>query len=231
MNYNVVVKFKNLHFKNEKRCLKMKEKVIDKESIDMLYESKYLSFYDIGQTEGRNYYQASRRKKDDLVVLKNNEQINRMNADGVGCVVIVRGQKDRLFLNHEYRYPVGKYVLSVPAGLFDSENENIFEVAKREIKEETGLEAEEIRLISPLLFSSPGMTDETNAMVCVFVDDIKDYTSQNCETGELFKGYSLLTKKQAIDLLDKVCDENGNYFSVYTHFALLYFISELWKKE
>lgn len=203
---------------------------IDKDKIKTLYQSKYLSFYDIGQTEDKNYYQASRRKKDDLVILKSNEQLKKINADGVGCVVIVKGKEDRLFLNHEYRYPVGQFVLSVPAGLFDKENEDIFDVAKREIKEETGLEVKEIRLISPLLFSSPGMTDETNAMVCVFVDDIKDYTSKNCESGELFKGYSLLTKKQAIDLLDKVCDEHNNYFSVYTHFALLYFISELWEK-
>ncbi len=209
----------------------MKKKKIDKGEIDILYESKYLSFYDIGQTKEHPYYQASRRKKEDLVILKNKEQINKMNADGVGCVVIVKGQENRLFLNHEYRYPVGQFILSVPAGLVDNENEDIFEVAKREIKEETGLEAKEIRLISPLLFSSPGMTDETNAMVCVFVDDIKDYTATNCEGGEIFKGYSLLTKKQAIDLLDKVCDEKENYFSVYTHFALLYFISELWKKE
>ncbi len=209
----------------------MKEKGVNKEKVDVLYESRYLSFYNIGQTEDKPYYQASRRKKEDLVILKNDEQINKMNADGVGCVVIVKGQEEKLFLNHEFRYPVGQYILSVPAGLFENENEDIFEVAKREIKEETGLEVNEIRLISPLLFSSPGMTDETNAMVCVFVDDIKDYTSQNCEKGEIFKGYSLLTKNQAIQLLDKACDENGNYFSVYTHFALLYFISELWKNE
>ena len=202
-----------------------------KDKIETLYESRFLSFYDIGQTEDKPYYQASRRKKEDLVVTKSNKQINKMNSDGVGCVVIVRGQEEKLFLNHEYRYPVGQYVLSVPAGLYESENEDIYDVAKREIKEETGLEAKEIRLISPLLFSSPGMTDETNAMVCVFVDDIKDYTSENCEKGEIFKGYSLLTKKQAIELLDKVCDEHNNYFSVYTHFALLYFISELWKNE
>lgn len=206
------------------------KKIVDKEKIKTLYKSKYLSFYDIGQTESKNYYQASRRKKEDLVVLKSNDQLRKMNADGVGCVVIVKGKEDRLFLNHEYRYPVGQFILSVPAGLFDKENEDIFEVAKREIKEETGLEANEIRLISPLLFSSPGMTDETNAMVCVFIDDIKNYTSDNCKEGEVFRGYSLLTKKQAIDLLDKVCDEHNNYFSVYTHFALLYFISELWKK-
>ncbi|HPW52757.1 MAG TPA: NUDIX hydrolase [Erysipelotrichaceae bacterium] len=198
--------------------------------IDTLYQTKFLSLYDIGQTEDRHYYQASRRKKEDLVVLKNNEQIKKMNADGVGCVVIVKGKEDRLFLNHEFRYPVGKYVLSVPAGLFGRENEDIFEVARRELKEETGLEVKEIRLISPLLFSSPGMTDESNAMVCVFVDDIENYTSKNCEGGEQFSGYSLLTKNQAIQLLDQVCDENDNYFSVYTHFALLYFISELWKK-
>ena len=181
-------------------------------------------------SESKHYYQASRRLKKDLVVLKNSDQLNKMHADGVGCVVIIKGKEEKLFLNQEYRYPIGQYLLSVPAGLFENEKEDIFEVAKREIKEETGLEVKEVKLISPLLFSSPGMTDETNAMVCAFVDDIKDYTSKNCEGGEIFNGYSLLTKKQAIQLLDKVCDEDNNYFSVYTHFALLYFISELWKR-
>ena len=68
-----------------------------KDKIETLYESRFLSFYDIGQTEDKPYYQASRRKKEDLVVTKSNKQINKMNADGVGCVVIVRGQEENYF--------------------------------------------------------------------------------------------------------------------------------------
>ena len=41
-----------------------------KDKIETLYESRFLSFYDIGQTEDKPYYQASRRKKEDLVVTK-----------------------------------------------------------------------------------------------------------------------------------------------------------------
>ncbi|MGN1398869.1 MAG: hypothetical protein ACI4WG_02580 [Erysipelotrichaceae bacterium] len=95
--------------------------------------------------------------------------------------------------------------------------------------EETGLRATEIKMISPLLFSSPGMSDESNAMVVCYVDSDDGFTQENCEESECFQGHCLLDKNQAIELLGKRKDHKDNYLSVYTAFALLYFISDLWQ--
>jgi len=74
-------------------------------------------------------------------------------------------------LDYVYRYPAGQYLLSPPAGLIDSEELNkespILVTARRELMEETGLElseTDELFVISPFLFSTPGMTDESNAL-------------------------------------------------------------------
>ena len=73
------------------------------------------------------------------------EEFKKMLPDAVSCVVVLKqkGKEDRLLLNYEYRYPAGRFLLSVPAGLLDPEDKDcedpLITAAKREIKEETGL--------------------------------------------------------------------------------------------
>lgn len=68
-------------------------------------------------------------------------------------------------------------MLSVPAGLIDPadkvEDEPLLVTAKRELKEETGIEVldtDELEVINPCLFSTPGMTDESNALVKIVLN-------------------------------------------------------------
>ena len=45
--------------------------------------------------------------------------------------------------------------------------------AKRELREETGIEVldtDELEVINPCLFSTPGMTDESNALVKIVLN-------------------------------------------------------------
>jgi ADP-ribose pyrophosphatase len=62
--------------------------------------------------------------------------------------------------------PVGDYVYGFPAGLAE-EGETPEAVARRELLEETGLSVREVTAVSPALYSSPGMTDESAVMVFV----------------------------------------------------------------
>lgn len=204
----------------------MKYSEIDKK-VESLLSTPYLKMYDNQYQENKHYYIVSRRDKDDLIINKSMDEIMKVNPDGVGCVVIVNNEK--LLLNYEYRYPIGQKVLSVPAGLIEKD-EDILESAVREIKEETGLDVERVEMINPLMFSSPGMTDESNGMVLAFVKDDNSFSQDGCEESECFLGHCLLDKKEVIELLDKRCDSNGCLFSVYTLIAMLYFISDLWRK-
>jgi ADP-ribose pyrophosphatase len=82
------------------------------------------------------------------------------------AVIIVpyHWSSDRLIVTREYRVALADYEWGFPAGLVDK-NESIEVTAKRELFEETGLELTKITKISPPIYSSPGMTDESVSIV------------------------------------------------------------------
>ena len=127
-------------------------------------------------------------------------------------------------MNREFRYPTGQYLLSVPAGLIDPEdctgdNDNtapLIKTAMRELHEETGLKVTEkdtVSVINPCLFSTPGMTDESNALVKIVLnrDSLNGMSQEGAVGGELFDGFDLLTKAQAKKILEDGVDEHGIY--------------------
>jgi ADP-ribose pyrophosphatase len=91
-------------------------------------------------------------------------------ADAVIMVPILReeGEPDRVVMVREYRIPVGGRVYSFPAGLLE-EGEGIEETARREVREETGFEVTAFRRVTPPLFPSSGLSDESVALAFVEV--------------------------------------------------------------
>ena len=218
--------------------------------IKSLFESKFIKVFDLQYREGRHYYNATRRDEEDLVAAKSTEEFKKMLPDAVSCVVICNpsdddeksGHEPCLLMNREFRYPTGQYLLSVPAGLIDPEdctgdNDNtasLIKTAMRELHEETGLkvtEEDEVSIINPCLFSTPGMTDESNALVKIVLnrDSLNEMSQEGAVGGELFDGFDLLTKAQAKKILEDGVDEHGIYYSVYTWAALTYFVADLWR--
>ena len=203
--------------------------------METIYESEYMNLYDLQYKEGGHYYCASRRKKDRMVALTPDEECKTMQADAVSCFVVlnIKGQTKKLLLNWEYRYPVGQYMLSVPAGLIDEkdwDNPNaLTATAIRELKEETGIEVEEsdeIKVISPCVFSTPGMTDEGNALVYISInrDEMPKMNHDGAEGSEVFEGFRLVSKADAQDYQCKGRDEHGMYYPLYTWAALMFFM-------
>jgi ADP-ribose pyrophosphatase len=70
----------------------------------------------------------------------------------------------KLVITREFRVPLADYEYGFPAGLVDS-GETILQAARRELMEETGLRLTRCIKISPPLYSSAGMTDESVSMV------------------------------------------------------------------
>lgn len=213
---------------------------IKKENIKPLFESRFIKVFDLQYEEGKHYFDATRRSVDNLMAVKSEEEFKKALPDAVTCVVIlnIQGEEPKLLLDYEYRYPAGQFLLSPPAGLLDPEDANcanpLLATAKREIEEETGLvlnENDKLFIINPLLFSTPGMTDESNALVCVVVnlEDTSALNQQGAVGSECFDGFELLTKEDAQKLLTDGRDKNGIFYSVFTWAALMYFISDLWK--
>jgi ADP-ribose pyrophosphatase len=79
-------------------------------------------------------------------------------------IVAVHEAQQKLVLIREYRVPLGDFQYGFPAGLVDP-GESLEAAAVRELKEETGLTATDILRVSPAVYSSPGVTDESVAMV------------------------------------------------------------------
>ena len=214
---------------------------ITKDCVESVVDKKFLRIFDLKYAEGKHYFDATRRELDRLVAPMDEAEFKAMTPDAVSCVVIVElpGKEPQLLFSYEYRYPTGRFLLSVPAGLMDPEDlekENpLIETAKREIYEETGIVVDENRdeifVINKLLFSSPGMTDESNGLVCVKLHlDNLDMLDQTGAVGqEFFDGFELVSEEKARELIRAGIDDKGHYYSVYTWAALMYFISGLWK--
>ena len=212
---------------------------ISRAHIVPLLDTPFLRVFDLQYAEGRHYYNATRRPLENLVAPMSGEDFRRMAPDAVTCIVILRlpDQEPRLLLSREYRYPAGRFLLSPPAGLLDPEDrsapEPALSAALREIQEETGITAAPamLRLVSPLVFSSPGMTDESNALALAVFDlpDLSSLNQKGAVGTELFDGFRLLSQAQAADVLRAGRDEEGHFYSVYTWGALTWFVSGLWE--
>ncbi len=86
--------------------------------------------------------------------------------DQPDAVVVVPYHEDsgRLVIIREFRVPLAGYQYGFPAGLVDN-GESVISAAKRELYEETGLGLTRVHRVSPPIYSSSGMTDESVCMV------------------------------------------------------------------
>ena len=211
---------------------------IKRENVVPLYETKFINLYDLQYGEGKHYFDATRHKLEDITAIKNADEHRSMLPDAVSCAVVLdTPEGEYLLLTYEYRYPLGQYLLSVPAGLIDEADKDIgsreqilITAAKREIREETGIEVKDsdiAEVLNPCLFSSPGMTDESNALmyVRISIDDLSVLDQSGAVGSELFDGFELVDRKAAEKILKDGCDKNGIYFSVYTYMALKHFVT------
>jgi ADP-ribose pyrophosphatase len=75
------------------------------------------------------------------------------------CAVVAVTPDDEVVLVRQFRPAIRRSILEVPAGLLDVEGEAPVDCAIRELMEETGHTASDVRSLGSFL-TSPGMTDE-----------------------------------------------------------------------
>ncbi|TCD67656.1 hypothetical protein EIP91_012166 [Steccherinum ochraceum] len=109
--------------------------------------------------------------------------------DAVAVFAILRSETDAFPIStviiEQYRPPVGKFVVEMPAGLIDK-GETAEEAAIRELEEETGYQAKKVLQSSPVLVADPGMSNANMKLVTVdvpFPDELETY-NQKLDAGE-----------------------------------------------
>lgn len=75
-----------------------------------------------------------------------------------GVAILPLDENGAVTLVRQYRYPFHQVILELPAGKLDGPEDHAL-AARRELSEETGLEAEELTYLGCLL-ASPGFCDE-----------------------------------------------------------------------
>ena len=87
---------------------------------------------------------------------------------GIRAAVILAIDEGHILLVEQYRVPLGKRCLELPAGLVgdhdDAADEDVLVAAGRELEEETGWRADTLELLGEF-YSSPGMVSEHFTLV------------------------------------------------------------------
>ena len=103
-------------------------------------------------------------------------------------------------------------------------------MAMKRLKKEGKLmdqeESDEIKVVSPCVFCTPGMTDEGNALVYISInrDEMPKMNHDGAEGSEVFEGFRLVSKEDAEEYLCKGRDEHGMYYPLFTWAALMFFM-------
>ena len=107
------------------------------------------------------------------------ETVDAKTPDSV--VLIMHDEKnEKILLNKEFRLALGDWVYNFPAGLID-EGEEPIESARRELKEETGLDLLTVNDILPLSYSAIGFANETNLCIVGVADGTFSKSSSTVE--------------------------------------------------
>ncbi|KAI0272525.1 NUDIX hydrolase domain-like protein [Gloeopeniophorella convolvens] len=110
-------------------------------------------------------------------------------VDAVAILALIRSKTNAFPIStviiEQYRPPIGKFIVELPAGLID-EGETPEQAAIRELREETGYQAQGVLDASALLATDPGMTTANMKLVILDVplDGDMESPDQHLEDGE-----------------------------------------------
>lgn len=189
-------------------------------------DHRFLNFYTLhyevekeGKKKETTYFLASRNEnKDEVRIIK--QDFNRADAVLIGAYTFINS-KLYLLLEEQFRQALNHTVFSFPAGLCDKEDKDVFETAKRELKEETGYDACDYKLLLPPSPTSEGMSDECNSVVtCRLLEKGKD-------DKEEFE--DIKARLYSVDEVKKLLDDKDVIFSNSARLLILYLMAVLTK--
>lgn len=176
--------------------------------MNILYKTKYL---ELRETNGWVY-------------------AHRGNAGSIVIIIPVIKNREILFLKTK-RPPLtsegyNDFNIELPAGLVGDiyKNENILDSAKRELLEETGLVADEMKILTQKLTSSAGLTDEISTVILANISEDTIKSTPVDDGGVIQERIKVEIKD--INAWLKSEEEKGNTIGAQTLSALFLFLCE-----
>ena len=162
--------------------------------IEKKYEGKYITRYDItyllNNGEEKVYEIISRDRN-----ITDISQLRKTEPDSV--VLIIEDETgEKILLNKEFRMSIGEWIYNFPAGLIDP-GETPEEAARRELREETGLELKEVRDEVDGGYSAIGFSNELT--VCFIGTACGEFKESSSFEEEIEAGW--YTKEEVKELL------------------------------
>ncbi len=155
----------------------------------VLYEGKHVNF-------------CSRKFIDKFDNEKEWEYVRRENNRE--AVIIVPNNEDKIVLVKQFRIPINKYTLELPAGLINA-NESVKDAALREFREETGYNCKFLKSSMPLCIS-PGISSMIIHFVDVEADFSERFTQELDDTEEI--EIVMFERKNIKESIEKYLEEN-----------------------
>ena len=88
-------------------------------------------------------------------------------------------------------------------------------------------DTDHVYVLNPCAFSTPGMTDESNAFLCaeITLDSLGGLSQDGAVGSELFDGFELLDREQAREIFRTGRDKHGNFYSLAAWMVLSIYLS------
>ncbi len=182
------------------------------QKVDKITDLKYLNMFKIAYLD-----KTGQEKSWELATRSKEPKCASGQFSDPDAVVIVPFHQDeeKLVVIKEFRVSLGGYQYGFPAGLVD-DGETVMDASTRELFEETGLNLTSFIRISPAVYSSSGMTDESVCMVYAKCNgepsSAGNTTSEDIET-------FFVSPSEALQL----CENVNNKLDVKTWLVLMSF--------
>lgn len=162
--------------------------------IRKIHEGKFITRYDVEYitSEGnpKTYEIISRNRS-----IRTLEELQNRKADSV-VMILTDETGERILVSREYRMAMAQWIYNFPAGLIDP-GETPEESAKRELREETGLDLVRITDLLDNSYSAIGFSNERN--ICVFGIAAGEFKKSTSDAEEILPGW--YTKEEMRKLL------------------------------
>lgn len=169
------------------------------------------------KTAGKTIYQGNilRLYRDEVEFPDKHKSAREVVEHSGGVSVLAENEEGKVLLIKQYRYPVDEVIYEIPAGKLEPEEE-IVDCAERELREETGYQAEKFSKLFEF-YPTPGYSTET---IYIYRAENLKFVGLDLEEGEYIEVVPK-TKTELTELL-----QSGKIKDSKTLIAVMYYLGD-----